>query len=336
MRILLARRRSVPLQQPSFPFLERPQRHERWFKRLIVLTTCLVIVLILRGIPWERYVEASIAAWAGQAVRHVVGIRKSRAEIDDSWRRYRQLGIEQTRSSVERAYAESEPPDQRLLRYAGMDPQHGLLRWGNYDLTLLLSSKVFQADDAGCSYRFRPLTRSIWLRNVTLRNQVLTFFIVPDGPGLAAAIRGTTARPLDTSRQTTNSWGLRGPEPDPDAPLRGIVLGDSFMQGMFVGDDETPPECLRRYLLTHMKTKTRVSIPEYRRHGLLARAVLLLPDRGRRPIPASLRDRERCFLNDVNHNMSEAPCPAAMATGARRSTGWRRSSSTAARGGGPT
>ena len=32
--------------------------------------------------------------------------------------------------------------------------------------------------------------------------------------------------PVETSRQTTNSWGLRGPEPDRNAPLRGIVLGD--------------------------------------------------------------------------------------------------------------
>ena len=131
MRIPLARRRSVPLRQPSFPFLERPHRHERWFKRLIVLTTCLVIVLILRGIPWERYVEASIAAWTRQAVRQAMGFPKSRTETDDSWRRFRQLGIEQTRPRVERAYAQSEPRlDQRLLRYAGMDPEHGLLRWG--------------------------------------------------------------------------------------------------------------------------------------------------------------------------------------------------------------
>ena len=81
---------------------------------------------------------------------------------------------------------------------------------------------------------------------------------MPDGPGLAEAIRGTTARPLATSRQTTNSWGLRGPEPDREAPLRGLILGDSYMQGMFIGDDETPPECLRRYL--HDRLKRRVSI----------------------------------------------------------------------------
>ena len=71
------------------------------------------------------------------------------------------------------------------------------------------------------------------------------FFLVPDGPGLAEAIKGTAAIPVVESRQTTNSWGLRGPEPDLDAPVRGIVLGDSFMQGMFIGDDDTPPECLQ-------------------------------------------------------------------------------------------
>ena len=30
--------------------------------------------------------------------------------------------------------------------------------------------------------------------------------------------------------------------------MRGIVVGDSFMQGVFVGDDETPPERLRHHL----------------------------------------------------------------------------------------
>ncbi len=84
------------------------------------------------------------------------------------------------------------------------------------------------------------------------------FFLVPDGPDLADAIRGTQAVAVATSRQTTNSWGLRGPEPELDAPLRGIVLGDSYMLGMLIGDDETPPECLRRYL--EKERKTQVSI----------------------------------------------------------------------------
>jgi lysophospholipase L1-like esterase len=138
-----------------------------------------------------------------------------------------------------------------------MDPEHGLLRWGNYDWTLLLSSKVFEPDDR-LSYRLRPGVKSIWLRNLVSPAGGAAFYLVPDGPGLADAIRGTTASPVETSRQTTNSWGVRGPEPDTDATLRGLVLGDSYMQGMFIGDEATPPECLRRYLERGLKT--RVSI----------------------------------------------------------------------------
>ena len=105
------------------------------------------------------------------------------------------------------------------MRYAGLDPAHGLLRWGNYDRTLLLPSTVFEADETGRSYRLRPCVDSIWLKEISLRSGVLTFFLVPDGPGLAAAIRGTVAIPVEESRQSTNSWGLRGPEPDLQAPL---------------------------------------------------------------------------------------------------------------------
>ena len=48
------------------------------------------------------------------------------------------------------------------------------------DHTLLLPSTIFEADDTGRSYRLRPNTRSIWLRNLTLKSGVLMFFLVPD------------------------------------------------------------------------------------------------------------------------------------------------------------
>ncbi len=89
---------------------------------------------------------------------------------------------------------------------------------------------------------------AIWLRGLSLKAGVLMFFLVPEGPGLADAIRGTSAVVIAESKQMTNSWGLRGPEPELDASLRVMVLGDSFMQGLYIGDDETPPECLRRDL----------------------------------------------------------------------------------------
>ena len=284
MRIPLKIRRSGRCRQADFPFIERSRRRQRWFKRLIALTTCLAIALILRASPWGRYGTATGASMAREAVRRLLGLPRPRSEVDAAWERSRRLGIEASRRGLDRVFAEADPAYRRLMQYAGLDPGHGLLRWGNYDQTLLLPATIFEPDDQGRSYRLKPRTRSIWLRNLTLKSDVLMFFLVPDEPGLADAIRGTPAVPVERSRQTTNSWGLRGPEPELDAPLRGIVLGDSFMQGMFVGDDATPPECLRRYLQGHLKT--RVSIlntgvlgysPEQYYHSLLTFAERFQP-----------------------------------------------------------
>ena len=161
------------------------------------------------------------------------------------------------------------------MNYAGNDPATGILRWGNFSSTLLLPSTIFEPDDTGRSYRLRPHSRAVWLRNLTIQRIPLTFFLVPEGPHLEDAMRGTTAVLVPGSLQTTNSWGLRGPEPDATAPLRGIVIGDSFMQGLFIADDQTPSECLRRVLESQRKTKA--SILEHGPSGLLARAGVLHP-----------------------------------------------------------
>src|SRR4029077_5377733 len=42
------------------------------------------------------------------------------------------------------------------------------------------------------------------------------------------------------------------------APLRGIVLGDSYMQGLVVGDADTPSECLPRELQVHFKKNVTI------------------------------------------------------------------------------
>jgi hypothetical protein len=258
MMINLSWRRPVRFKQNAFAFVERSQRHERYFKLLIVAITGLVMALIVRILPWGRYLAASFAASARDTARRAAGIQGSRAEVDEYWRRFRQLGIETTRDRADRAYYEADADYQRLLRYAGMDPEQMLLRWGNYNWTLLLSSKVFDADDSGRSYRFKPNTHSVWLENPPNHFGGPMFFIVPDGPDLTEAIGTLDTKPIATSKQTTNSWGLRGPEPDLKAAVRVIVLGDSFMQGMFIGDTVTPPECLRRYLLSHLNTTVSV------------------------------------------------------------------------------
>jgi hypothetical protein len=248
----------MKLRQQYFEFLSRRRRHEHWFKRGIVVATTLTLAGLLGALPRGRYVVASLAAEARGLARRAMDLPTPRAEIDGRWERFRLQGITDARRRLDGIYDDMGPDYQRLMRYAGLDPERGLLRWGNYDQTLLLPGAVFEADENGRSYRLRPNTRSIWLRNVTPKSTVLMFFLVPDRPELASAIAGTSAIPVDSSRQTTNSWGLRGPEPDPTAPLRGIVLGDSFMQGLFIGDDQAPAECLRRYLADHFKT--RVSI----------------------------------------------------------------------------
>jgi hypothetical protein len=258
MRLVFELKRRYPASQRVFEFLGRPQRRERWFKFLIAAVTCLVIASLLATIPRGRYLVASAVTAARKAARSTIGLPTPRSEIDDRWRRDRLQGIADAREGLKGIYAEADPAIQRLMRYAGLDPEQGLLRWGNYDATLLLPSTIFETDDSGRSYRLRPDTRSIWLRNVTLKSGILMFFLVRDGPGLADAIKGTMAIPVETSRQLTNSWGLRGPEPDPNAPLRGIVLGDSYMEGMFIGNEETPPECLRRYLESHLEKKVSI------------------------------------------------------------------------------
>ncbi len=240
--------------QQSFEFFDKTRRRERRFKWIIVGITSVAIVLPLTVLPRGRYLVAEAASFARKTARRAANQPIPRAEIDQQWERYRRRGIAESRGQLIEMYESTSPPYQGLMRYTGIDPDHGLLRWGNYDLTLLLPSTVFEADDTGRSYRLRPCTDSIWLREVTIRSGVLTFFLVPDRPELGDAIRGTSAIPVLQSKQSTNSWGLRGPEPDLDAPVRGIVLGDSYMQGLFIGDEQTPPEYLKRYLAAGLKT----------------------------------------------------------------------------------
>jgi len=258
MKRHLAFRRPKSDRQQTFDFLERSARRQRWFKRVILWATFLVLGLVAGLMPRGRHLIAASPSLARRAARLTVGLPTPRAEIDDEWKRFRLQGIADSHRALIGIYQEAPPAYQALMRYAGLDPDHGVLRWGNFNRTLLLPSTVFEADDTGRSYRLRSCTESIWLREVTIKNGVLAFFLVPDRPDLGEAIRGTAAIPVQRSRQSTNSWGLRGPEPDMGAPVRGIVLGDSFMQGFFIGDDETPPECLKRYLEAQLNTRASI------------------------------------------------------------------------------
>ncbi|QEH33941.1 hypothetical protein OJF2_24730 [Aquisphaera giovannonii] len=236
------------LTQRSFGFAERPRRLERRFKSGILALTAVIAALLLGGSPHGRNAVAWLAAHGRWAALRAVGTQPSRSEVDAEWARKRQHDVDQAMAKLRRTYDQYEPPMRRLLDYAGLDPDHALLRWGNFDRTVYLPSTVFEADETGRSYRLRPSVKSIWIRNLKLKEGLLAYFPLPVGPRLDEVVHASGALLVESSLQTTNSWGLRGPEPDLSAELRGIVLGDSYMQGLFVGDDETPVECLKREL----------------------------------------------------------------------------------------
>jgi len=244
--------------QRLFRFLDRDQKLGRVFKIAITLGTIGLIVILLTTLASGRYVTSWLITRARWMTQSAFGLPLDRAEIDADLRRKRRYDMKQSRGTLAGTFAEYSPPRQRLLRFAGLDPEHALVRWGNFNRTVLLPATVFEVDDSGRSYRFRPNVRSIWVRNFPVRGPVKAYFQVPDAPGLTEAVAGTGAQLVDGSIQTTNSWGLRGPEPDLSAKWRGIVLGDSYMQGLFVDDDQTPAECLKRDLKARLHAPVEI------------------------------------------------------------------------------
>ena len=109
-------------------------------------------------------------------------------------------------------FAEYPPAMQRLLRFAGLDPEHALVRWGNFDRTVLLPSTVFEAEQSGRSYQFRPNVRSIWVRNFPVKGPVKAYFQVPDTPGDRRARQGNGRRDrerIDPDDQLMGPAGTR-------------------------------------------------------------------------------------------------------------------------------
>jgi len=244
--------------QGRFRFLERAEAGERIFKIVISVGTVAMILGLVSALPVGRYWTTWLFTRARWLALGAVGLDPDHVDVEADWRRKRIFDVASARSSLTATFAEYPPAMQRLLRFAELDPEHALVRWGNFDRTVLLPGTVFEADRRGRSYRFRPNVRSIWIRNFPVKGQVKAYFQVPDVPEVLDFVKGTGAQVVEGSVQSTNSWGLRGPEPDLTASWRGIVLGDSYMQGLFVGDQETPTECLKRELSSRLLASVEI------------------------------------------------------------------------------
>ncbi len=64
MKLKFFTRREGRVRQGVLEFVERRLRHERWFKRAIVLATFLVIAVILRVVPYGVYLWEEFSASA--------------------------------------------------------------------------------------------------------------------------------------------------------------------------------------------------------------------------------------------------------------------------------
>ncbi len=252
-------KRAPRQRQNVLPFVEQSDRRRRWFKRIIVASTALVATLLIGASSTGRY---HLLLWTSrareQAMLRLFGLEPDRAQVDAEWRNRRERGVKQTLEVLTRFYDQTTEEMRELFRVAEMDPEHGLIRWGRGDQAFLISPQVFEPDEHGRSYRLRPGTRSVWLRQITLHNGPFGMFQVLDTPQHRAAAVRAGGIVNEGSVQNTNSWGVRGAEPDVSAPVRGIVLGDSFMQAMFNGDGETPAVYLERYLQSAWKVPVSI------------------------------------------------------------------------------
>lgn len=234
--------------QLEFAFLRSRARSERRFKRLIALATLLAAGLSFAIAPAGRRAVAlariSAETWAGRWA----GLEPTRTQIEAALAVRRERGVVQTERNLRRFLSRTTPEMNRLFDTAGMTPETAIIRWGFGDWSFVISSRVFEIDDSGRSFRMKPNVRSIWLRQVTIRDGPFGMFLVPDDAPTRRAALAAGAIVDEGSVQVVNTWGFRGREPDLKANLRGIVLGDSFMLGMFVGDPETPPARLEKRL----------------------------------------------------------------------------------------
>ncbi len=244
--------------QGVFAFVERARRVERAFKLAIAVITLALIAGLLAFLPSGRYLAGWTATRGQWAALRALGTEPGRESINADWARRREFDIRSATGRYRRTFEEYTEAQKGLLRHAGMDPDHVLIRWGNFDRTVMLPSTIYQADDSGRSYRMRPRVRSIWVRNFPVKGDVKAFFQIPDSPDAAKAVERTGVTIVEGSSHSTNSLGLRGPEPDRTAPWRGIVLGDSYMQGLFVADSQTPTECLKRDLAKRLGGRVEV------------------------------------------------------------------------------
>ena len=215
--------------QAKLPFVQSAERREQAFKRLIAGMTLLAIAALVAGTQAGRN-TTRLTVKKGQAViEQFVGVPHDRSADEQEILAERLRNAASARQSLARMTAPGSAMET-FLRAARMDARSAVIRWGNVDRSIVLSSAVFEPDDQR-AYRLKPGVRSIWVIGVSLSDAV-AMFLIPDTQDARDSAGPVGGVVVPESLQTTSSWGCRGPEPDVTAPVRVIVLGDSMMQGI--------------------------------------------------------------------------------------------------------
>lgn len=146
---------------------------------------------------------------------------------------------EPPRRAFAKAYARESDDVRYCLDALGLNQ-----RWlveGNR-VAVVSSGAILQPDDK-LVHRLRPNTRGVWYHLPLSLFQLpaeQAYILGPDTTEARFAVEAVGGYAVLGSEQTTNSWGWRGPEPDTGAPLKILVVGDSYIQGMLVDDRSTP------------------------------------------------------------------------------------------------
>ena len=241
--------------QGKLAFAIKAERNELNFKRLMAAATALVIIGLVAGTSSGRAAALASVRRARALLDRISGLPYDPASDQQEVLAERLKDAASARQNLAKMTTPGSAMEQ-FLRAAGMDASSAVIRWGNVNRSIVLSSAVFEPDDDR-AYRLKPGVRSIWVIGMTLKT-TLAMFLVPDTPLLRERAKLAGGVIVPESVQTTNSLGCRGPEPDQTAPVRVVVLGDSMMQGALVGDKDTPPARLEAHLARALETRVSV------------------------------------------------------------------------------
>ena len=205
--------RARPAQHRVFPFVERAKKLDRTFKGAMAVLTLGTVVVLLSALPTGRYLANWLPTRGRWSALHAVGLEPDRRKSMPTGSGSGPSTCRAARAKLGATFNEYDEARQRLLRFAGMDPEHVLLRWGNFDRTVMLPSTVFEADESGRSYRFRPNVRSIWIYNFPAKGAVKAYLQLPDTPDTPKIVEGTAPRSSRARRRRPTPGDYAVPSP---------------------------------------------------------------------------------------------------------------------------